>query len=529
MWPSSIEFSEAIQNPFICFTDDDLKSGVPAIDKLGMPFVASGQFAAVFKLQFPNRAQAIRCFTRQLGDREKRYYAIDSHLDKYKDLFGIKYLTKYEYDPTGIIVRGQKYPILTMEWIYGNTLDVYIEDNLKNKDAVAYLAEEWVRLVAALKEANIAHGDLQHGNIIVQSDMQLRLVDLDGMYVPEMNGLKGCELGHRDYQHPQRNLNTFGLSLDNFSSLVIYVSLLAISKKPDVWSEFHDEGLILKQKDFKDPANSLCLRRISAIDSDMERLSLILRESCFKAPDLVPCLSDLVSVGSKSRLPIWMVAPAGSNISVRTREALNGVSSNQSNGNSGKIYPNSSPTNGSVKPTSVTPVVASNQNSTYWGYVFKGFLKFMLPWLILIGLNPMADGIWFWSIVYTILSFCYGSSKTKKSIQAPSKSQNGSGVSSKPATYCGTPNYVPVGSNNVNTRMYQAPLQASYSPPVYQSSSVATSKPANLVGSNIRFIYHRPSCKWAMRISRRNNVRFTTGNEARSNGYRACRVCSPPY
>lgn len=50
---------------------------------------------------------------------------------------------------------------------------------------------------------------------------------------------------------------------------------------------------------------------------------------------------------------------------------------------------------------------------------------------------------------------------------------------------------------------------------------------APLVGSKIRLIYHKPSCKWAVKISYRNRVQFSSEADAKGRGYRACSVCSP--
>ena len=72
-WPASRDFQEAIQNPSYCFTDAELRCLVPALDKLGMPVVTSGQFAYVFKLNDVSGmgTQAIRCFRGFLGDRQQ--------------------------------------------------------------------------------------------------------------------------------------------------------------------------------------------------------------------------------------------------------------------------------------------------------------------------------------------------------------------------------------------------------------------------------------------------------------------------
>src|SRR5262249_1344449 len=152
----------------------------PATDGLGMPLVASGQFAYVFKLNSINgaRAQAVRCFRGFLGDREQRYQIIDNHLNK----VSIPSLAGFEYDPQGIIVAGRKYPILVMEWIDGLPLDVYLSSVVTRPDVLNFLAGQWLKTLTSLRNGGMSHGDLQHGNIIMDAGSTLRLVDLDGLY-----------------------------------------------------------------------------------------------------------------------------------------------------------------------------------------------------------------------------------------------------------------------------------------------------------------------------------------------------------
>jgi len=82
-----------------------------------------------------------------------------------------------------------------------------------------------------MRFAGIAHGDLQHGNIIM-CNHELRLVDYDGMYVPAMKNFMASELGHPNYQHPARAPHHFGPYLDNFSAWVIYASIKALQVDP---------------------------------------------------------------------------------------------------------------------------------------------------------------------------------------------------------------------------------------------------------------------------------------------------------
>ena len=83
-WPSARYFTEAIQCPSICFAHPHLRRTLPAVDRLGMPLVTSGQFAYVYKLKSPNGVVggdfAVRCFRGYLGDRDQRYRAIQEHL-----------------------------------------------------------------------------------------------------------------------------------------------------------------------------------------------------------------------------------------------------------------------------------------------------------------------------------------------------------------------------------------------------------------------------------------------------------------
>lgn len=48
------------------------------------------------------------------------------------------------------------------------------------------------------------------------------------------------------------------------------------------------------------------------------------------------------------------------------------------------------------------------------------------------------------------------------------------------------------------------------------------------VGSVNSRIYHYEWCDWAQKISKQNEVWFKSAEDAKSNGYRSCKVCNPP-
>jgi len=97
----------------------------------------------------------------------------------------------------------------------------------------------------------------------------LRLVDHDGIFVTKMAGWTASEVGHQHYQHPRRNATHFDEKLDNFSSLVIYLSLISLAERPALWQEHHDENLLFTKQDFADPASSQLFKRSASLDRNM--------------------------------------------------------------------------------------------------------------------------------------------------------------------------------------------------------------------------------------------------------------------
>jgi hypothetical protein len=240
----------------VCFQDPQLKGATATLDKLGRPRPISGNFASVFALNSTMGGTfAVKCFTREVPEQEKRYRAISDHLST------ITYPWKvgFEYLPQGVLVAGSWYPVLKMDWVTGVSLTRWIDDNLHNSPALVQLSENFAKLVEDLATARIGHGDLQHGNLLVAPDASLRLVDYDGMYVPALSGMAPTEMGHRNYQSPRRTASDFGPDIDLFSAWVIYLALVAVATQPSLWQLLHEqdgEYLLLSEDDLKDPAAS---------------------------------------------------------------------------------------------------------------------------------------------------------------------------------------------------------------------------------------------------------------------------------
>ena len=283
--PRGDEYVAAVQNPRTAFGDAELRDCVPESDQFGIPKPYSGGFTATFHLTNQSREWAVRCFTRAIADLQERYAAIDHFLAKNNErcFVGTFYLSQ------GIRIAAQWYPIIKMQWVKGETLNAFIGKNIGNAGRIQKLVPEFRALVQRLQHLKIAHGDLQHGNIVV-SDGNLVLIDYDGIFLPKLARLRTNEIGHPNYQHPGRNADYYDASVDRFSSIVIYLGLRAISESPRLWAKYDDsENILFRAEDFVDLARSAVLRELSALpalSSDVEKFQGVCKLPFSDVPDL---------------------------------------------------------------------------------------------------------------------------------------------------------------------------------------------------------------------------------------------------
>src|SRR5882724_3699793 len=155
-WPMESDYFEAVQNPRTNFGDAELTTGTVTTNALGMPRPITGAFASVYQLRCPGkRVWAVRCFLREVADQQSRYAAISAHLQAAH----LPWTVGFEYVTRGIRVNGRWYPILKMEWMDGQPLNTYVEQNLSNPSALQALVKNWCDVMAGLGKAGIAHGD----------------------------------------------------------------------------------------------------------------------------------------------------------------------------------------------------------------------------------------------------------------------------------------------------------------------------------------------------------------------------------
>ncbi len=256
------DYQEAVQSPQVCFSDKDLKTGMPVLTALGLPRPICGAFASVYELEKGGNRWAVKCFLRNIPDQHKRYHQISDCLHS----CGLPYFVTFDYLSDAILVHGKKFPLVKMEWVEAAPLNEYVVSNLSKPERLLDLEARWISLLEDLEAKNIAHGDLQHGNVLVASDGQLFLIDYDGMWVPALQGQESHETGHADYQSPLRTAKNFDNSIDSFAGTVIRVAIRALATQPDLWKEYDNgENLLLKRQDYLDPQGSACFAALRAL------------------------------------------------------------------------------------------------------------------------------------------------------------------------------------------------------------------------------------------------------------------------
>ena len=288
--PRGNEYNQAVQAPNISFTDLELKACHVELDKLGLPKPYSGGFTTTYRLQNGSNDWAIRCFTKEIQDLQKRYQAIGNFLSKAQS----KYFVDARYLPNGIRIAGKEYPIIKMKWLNGEPLNIFLSKNYSNRNIIEALIADFLGLVKELENFNIAHGDLQHGNIIVKNN-QMFLIDYDGMFLPELVGLVTNEVGHINYQHPQRTARHFDKDIDRFASIIIYIGLKAISSNPSLWKTYDNgENLLFKQSDFADLQKSQLIRDLVAMPAVRPLIGRFLGV-CYLEFDNIPSLDSFIN------------------------------------------------------------------------------------------------------------------------------------------------------------------------------------------------------------------------------------------
>lgn len=256
-YPTISEYVKAIQDAGNNL--DKLAHLTPVLDNHGEPYHISGAFAVVFKMQDKSTGKyyALKCFTEEQEGRTDAYRQIAEELDmvEYPYIIFVKYIEKEVC--VDCQCEEDKFPVLLMDWVDGDTLEAYIAANYHNQSSMSMLCYRFGKMAAWLRTQSFAHGDLKSSNIIVRPDGSLALVDYDGMFVPSMKGRKSPTKGTKNFSHPLRTVDDFDETIDDFSLASIALSLKAISLNSTLLDLYgKSDRLLFSEEDYRNPSKS---------------------------------------------------------------------------------------------------------------------------------------------------------------------------------------------------------------------------------------------------------------------------------
>ena len=285
-WPTGTEYAASVQQPSTSFSDPELQTGELTLTPLGIPASASGQSAIAFHMQATERPVAVRCLLSAHEGGRQRYKALQEHVEAYNvpSVVAAKWLDE------GVRVHGQWWPVVIMPWVSGDPLHIAIEDRLGDPARLSRLADRWLDLVEILQDKEFAHGDYQHGNVLLTDSDEFQLVDLDGIWVPDMGVGAPNEYGHPNYQHVNRSDTDWGPYVDTFSALVVALSMLALANDPSLARFMTGENLLFVATDFEEPDTADVWKAL-ARSSDDEVVDLTGRLHAFARAGRPPAMS----------------------------------------------------------------------------------------------------------------------------------------------------------------------------------------------------------------------------------------------
>lgn len=262
--PSISEILDSVSIPAL-IKDEVIRDGNFEKSSRGVIYY-SGGFTVVFPVYANGQKWAFRCWHTEMGNVRKRFKIISDYINQLNSSF----FCNFYYCDSGLIVDGKVFPTTRMNWVGGKTINQYIIDNADNKELMLSLANRFLTMTDSLHEHHIAHGDLQHGNIIITDAGEIKLVDYDSLFVPGLEGETDIIIGKAEYQHPKRKqVKLTSEKIDYFSELVIYLSILAIAYKPSIIRDFSiEDSLLFQSNDWSDFESTAIYSALKSIGNE---------------------------------------------------------------------------------------------------------------------------------------------------------------------------------------------------------------------------------------------------------------------
>lgn len=311
-YPNQGDYDRSVQNLKTMVKDPLLSDGSANKMQMGMLEAYSGGFSRVYPITTKSGKYALRCWTGEIGDSEQRYERISAYINPLSS----SYFVPFVYIKEGIMVNGQAWPILRMDWTEGIDLKEYVGLHCGNKDRMDALAANFLEMTQFFHQHEMSHGDLQNENIRVKPDGSLVLVDYDSLFVPGLEGWEETVKGYPAYQHPKRDANVYtNAKVDYFSELIIYLSIKLLRYQPSLWEDYQLEGeerqFFFAPEDYLDLTNAPRWKAVQGLSSETDQLLEVLRQFC-EAKDIQELTPlDEVLLGMRPEIELFEIEKIG--------------------------------------------------------------------------------------------------------------------------------------------------------------------------------------------------------------------------
>lgn len=213
-------------------------------DNKGVPIMFSGNRSVVFKASHKDKIIAIKCYetsTKQFIDgliESSQYFAtLNSPLTNQSNIY-----------PNELVVHDElndetyELTLETYNWVDGQTIGSELCEAayLNNQARLNFIIDGFILLAINLLDAEFAHGDLKADNIIIKSDGEFILIDLNNAYIPSFHFSPSKEIGTDGFRHPLRDSSYYNNRIDDYPILVMLTTILTAQKSPQLFFKHYD-------------------------------------------------------------------------------------------------------------------------------------------------------------------------------------------------------------------------------------------------------------------------------------------------
>ncbi len=292
---------------------------VPHPTKPNKIIFSAGAMASFFPLHAAGSKVAVKLFFQKIPDLAVRYEEIEATLRRISSPAFIEF--DYREGPKEGAMWGSEYtPYLKMECVEGVVLKDAVLDLAGRHDgrSLLGLAEQWQNIALMMEREQIAHGDIQAENLMVERGSgRIRLIDLDTMFVPSLRPrrLRCVAYGIPAWQHPEKETDEayFDERLDRFSALEMYLCLLALGEDPGIFDPqaVGENEILFTKSDLRDPHSSRVLQRLSgSSNAQVRRITEALVKAALGRYDDVPAFSKVADAEAEAKEALQEVEAA---------------------------------------------------------------------------------------------------------------------------------------------------------------------------------------------------------------------------